>query len=217
MKKLTVAQFSDWLNKYPSVMMDDDLVDYQEFEKDVQEAVIIQDFDEECPNTLLEIDENVSSIILNADNSVTVAQAVDIGSNGIYHFKPLSLALDESSYLDKKEMIAGIIFEDNDLSEDYERPSEGECHRLAEIILERLGNINTDMPSSNMGKVKVNIGYVVDMNDADMIEEAKSCVYEDLCNAVKHDELMSHIVVEQDASAKHSDIPDFLKEENEEW
>jgi hypothetical protein len=138
MKKLTVAQFSDWLNKYPSVMMDDDLVDYQEFEKDVQEAVIIQDFDEECPNTLLEIDENVSSIILNADNSVTVAQAVDIGSNGIYHFKPLSLALDESSYLDKKEMIAGIIFEDNDLSEDYERPSEGECHRLAEIILERL-------------------------------------------------------------------------------
>ena len=42
------------------------------------------------------------------------------------------------THLNLKESIAGIIFEDNDLSEDYERPNEQHCHELAELILKRL-------------------------------------------------------------------------------
>lgn len=44
----------------------------------------------------------------------------------------------ENRLLDLKESIAGIIFEDNELSEDYERPNEQHCHELAELILNRL-------------------------------------------------------------------------------
>jgi len=45
----------------------------------------------------------------------------------------------EDEYLTKKEAVAGILFEDNDLSESYLCPNEEECHRLADLILARLG------------------------------------------------------------------------------
>ena len=45
----------------------------------------------------------------------------------------------EDEYLTKKEAVAGILFEDNDLSESHLCPNEEECHRLADLILARLG------------------------------------------------------------------------------
>lgn len=66
------------------------------------------------------------------------------------------------------------------------------------------------------GRVVVRCSYVVDLDNKDMISEAKDCIYEDVMNAVKYDELQNYIEVVEDKSAKESDIPDFLKEMCEE-
>jgi hypothetical protein len=49
-----------------------------------------------------------------------------------------------------------------------------------------------------------------------MISEAKDCLYEDILNAVKYNELHEYIRVVEDKTAKVSDIPEFLKEMCEE-
>jgi hypothetical protein len=56
--------------------------------------------------------------------------------------------------------------------------------------------------------------YVVDMDNRDMIGEAKECLYEDLMNAVKYDELGANIDVIEDKTVNEADIPDFLKDIN---
>lgn len=66
-----------------------------------------------------------------------------------------------------------------------------------------------------LGRVRISHSYIVDMSNKDMVQEAKDCLYEDLMNAYKYDELAGWIDVEEDKNAKESDIADFLKEENE--
>ena len=69
-----------------------------------------------------------------------------------------------------------------------------------------------------MGRVYVNAFYVVDLDDPDMVEEAKNALFEDLMNSVKYDELYDWIEDTEDETMKEEDICEFLKgEEDEEW
>ena len=62
-----------------------------------------------------------------------------------------------------------------------------------------------------LGKVTMDMGYVVDLDNEDMVSEARDCMYEDLTDAVKYDELKSWITVgEPDSSLNEGDIPEFL-------
>ena len=68
-------------------------------------------------------------------------------------------------------------------------------------------------------KVTLDLYYVVDAEDEQMIHYAKDCLYEDIMSAVKHDELFDLIrVVDAPPNAKECDIPEFLlEEEDEDW
>ena len=58
--------------------------------------------------------------------------------------------------------------------------------------------------------------YVVDLDNEEMIDEAKNALYEDLMSAYKYDEIYNNIdVTEEDKSLKESDIPEFLLETDE--
>lgn len=63
------------------------------------------------------------------------------------------------------------------------------------------------------GKVHIPTHYVVDLDDESMADEAKTCMFEDLMNAVKYDELANWIDVVEDSSLSEEDIPEFLKNE----
>lgn len=93
MKNLTVAQFSDWLESKDAVFMDDDIISFSPFEKDIQEAVYILDMDDDFPETLLEIDEDGSSIRMMDDGKVIVTNIEVRGDGSTYEndwvFRPL--------------------------------------------------------------------------------------------------------------------------------
>lgn len=70
-----------------------------------------------------------------------------------------------------------------------------------------------------LGRVEFAVSYVVDIDNLDMVEEAMSCVFEDVCNAVKYDEISSWITTaEPRPDDTESDIPEFLlaREDDEE-
>ena len=67
-----------------------------------------------------------------------------------------------------------------------------------------------------IGKVCINIEYVVEMDNEEMVERAKRCLVEDLMNIAKYDEYEANIDVVEDKKAKESDIPEFLQEDNSE-
>jgi len=69
-----------------------------------------------------------------------------------------------------------------------------------------------------LGKIKLGMEYVVDLDNQSMVEEAKGCLFEDLMNAVKYDELGAAIDIEEDVNnvLSEKDIPDFLKSEVQE-
>ena len=66
-----------------------------------------------------------------------------------------------------------------------------------------------------LGRVCMDMGYVVDLDNQSMVDEARDCLYEDLMNAVKYDELGSNIKIVHDKTLKESDIPELLLEEEE--
>ena len=69
-----------------------------------------------------------------------------------------------------------------------------------------------------LGKVYISTKYVVDLDDESMVDEAKTCMFEDITNAVKYNELMDWIKVKEDSNLLEEDIPDFLKNDGtEEW
>lgn len=64
-----------------------------------------------------------------------------------------------------------------------------------------------------LGRVYFRASYVVDLDNQDMVDEAKECVFEDVCNAVKFDEIGESIIVgEPDPKLTEADIPEFLTE-----
>jgi len=64
-----------------------------------------------------------------------------------------------------------------------------------------------------LGRVYFSSSYVVDLDNKDMVQQAKDAVYEDVCSANKYDEMDVWIKSEADEGATESDIPDFLLEE----
>lgn len=67
-----------------------------------------------------------------------------------------------------------------------------------------------------LGKVVIDIGYVVNLDNEEMVEEAKDCLYEDVMNAVKFNEVSSWIKIQKnDGTLKKEDIPSFLSGEEE--
>lgn len=66
-----------------------------------------------------------------------------------------------------------------------------------------------------LGRVQVSMSYVVDLDNQDMVDEAKECLVEDLMNMYKYNEEYSNIEVVEDKKAKIGDIPEFLLHEEE--
>jgi hypothetical protein len=65
-----------------------------------------------------------------------------------------------------------------------------------------------------LGKVGINYSYVVDLENETMVDEAKDCVYEDIMNAFKYNELGNHIgIIENKDQLSEEDIPEFLKDQ----
>jgi hypothetical protein len=68
-----------------------------------------------------------------------------------------------------------------------------------------------------LGKAKVFLEYVVDLDNKDMIDHALGALYEDLMSAYKNDEVHHLFVTEEDSSLKEEDIPEFLLESYEDY
>ncbi len=62
------------------------------------------------------------------------------------------------------------------------------------------------------GRVTFSISYVVDLDDAEMIDEARGMVAEDVRDSIRHGDDSAYIDVEPDASATEADIHDCLIE-----
>ena len=84
-----------------------------------------------------------------------------------------------------------------------------ECEFTPVFDLSNIKNI-----CSMCGRVFLKGSYTVDLNDPEMVERAKSCLYEDILNAVKSDMLQEWIDSKYFDDAYYSDIPDFLKEDD---
>jgi hypothetical protein len=67
-----------------------------------------------------------------------------------------------------------------------------------------------------IGRVYIPSAYIVDLDDEEMVERAKTCMYEDIMNAVKYNELENWIEddpVDPEENFSEADIPEFLKNE----
>lgn len=72
------------------------------------------------------------------------------------------------------------------------------------------------------GRVFFEISYVVDLDNRDMVDDAKQCVFEDVMSAVTNDEVAECIKIKPDATASEADIPEFLlgrqdEDEDDDW
>ena len=60
-------------------------------------------------------------------------------------------------------------------------------------------------------------GYVVDLDNEEMVEYAKIALWEDIHSAIKYNEVHNYIFVEREApTLQESDIAEFLVEGEEE-
>jgi hypothetical protein len=73
----------------------------------------------------------------------------------------------------------------------------------------------TKKKKMRLGRVVISMAYVVDLDNQEMVAEAKDCLFEDAMNAVKYDELGSYLEVMPDKKATPGDIPEFLLHEEE--
>jgi len=61
-----------------------------------------------------------------------------------------------------------------------------------------------------LGKIIFELGYVVDLDNPDMVAHAKEAILEDLMYAYKNSNEEAYIVTRAANDAKESDIPEFL-------
>lgn len=61
-----------------------------------------------------------------------------------------------------------------------------------------------------LGKIVIDTGYVVDLDNEEMVRNATDALYEDVMNAIKHDEIGAWITTSTTDGLLESDIPDFL-------
>ena len=72
-------------------------------------------------------------------------------------------------------------------------------------------------PAKRVGYVEFCIRYAVDLDDKEMVQQAQDCIYEDVANMVKYEEIAAWIAVgKADPKLRKGDIPDFLLEDAEE-
>lgn len=67
-----------------------------------------------------------------------------------------------------------------------------------------------NLPNTNLGRVTITHSYVVDLNNKDMVEDAKNALFADLCSAYSRGELIHLVGVIPDKKAKADEIPEFL-------
>lgn len=68
-----------------------------------------------------------------------------------------------------------------------------------------------DIPKApRVGLVRFELSYAVDLNDNEMVDHAKECLYEDIMSMVKHDEKFNGIRVEENSDIEYDEIPEFL-------
>lgn len=67
-----------------------------------------------------------------------------------------------------------------------------------------------------LGRVTLNLDYVVDMDNPEMVRQATECFYEDLMQGYKYDNIMNWIDVVEDKNATEDMIPEFLLEKENE-
>jgi len=67
-----------------------------------------------------------------------------------------------------------------------------------------------------LGKVCLTLDYVVDMDNQNMVKQAVECLYEDLMQGYKYDNIMNWIDVVEDKTATEDMIPEFLLEKENE-
>ena len=67
-----------------------------------------------------------------------------------------------------------------------------------------------------MGRVCLDLNYIVDMDNEEMVKRAYECLYEDLMQGVKYGNIGNWIDVIEDKNANPSMIPDFLLEKEDE-
>jgi len=63
-----------------------------------------------------------------------------------------------------------------------------------------------------LGRVEFNIGYVVDLDNEDMVEHAKQSVMDDIDSAQRHGCIIG---IEKEGDYSENDIPEFLLETEE--
>jgi len=67
-----------------------------------------------------------------------------------------------------------------------------------------------------MGRVILDINYIVDMDNEDMVKHAIESLYEDLMQGVKYGNITDWIDVVEDKNATEDMIPEFLLEKENE-
>lgn len=68
----------------------------------------------------------------------------------------------------------------------------------------------TKKAKMRLGRVVIDLGYVVDLDNPEMIKLAKERFYDDLMSAQKYDEMESWMQEIEDPSATEEQIPDHL-------
>lgn len=70
-----------------------------------------------------------------------------------------------------------------------------------------------------LGRVVFNMGYgyVVNLDNEEMVQHAKDCMYEDVMSMVKYNDLASAIDTVEDSNVKEDQIPDFLTEDRTDY
>lgn len=66
-------------------------------------------------------------------------------------------------------------------------------------------------------KLVIDLGYVVDPEDSDMVQEAYACFYEDIRSAYKYGDIYDHIKIVDSPSSTRKDIPQFLLEKDDDF
>jgi predicted transglutaminase-like protease len=64
-----------------------------------------------------------------------------------------------------------------------------------------------------LGRISLDLNYIVDMDNDEMVRQATEALYEDLMQGIKYGDLANWIRISEDKDAKEDMIPEFLLEE----
>lgn len=75
--------------------------------------------------------------------------------------------------------------------------------------------MKTKTKKKNLGRVYFQLNYVVDLDNQNMVEHAKTALWEDIMSMFKYNEIHNCIGVKKDSKAKEKDIPEFLLDDGD--